>query len=102
MAVCRKPLSILTEYVDGGSLFDLLHTRDRCPPVLPVMRQAAGALAYMHAVDVVHRDVKSQNVLLTKGMLAKLCDFGLARMRYLLKLRGVCLSSPCPPMWSGQ
>jgi len=81
MAVCRKPLSILTEYVDGGSLFELLHTRDRCPPVLPVMRQAAGALAYMHAVDVVHRDVKSQNVLLTKGMLAKLCDFGLARMR---------------------
>merc|ERR1740123_1853675 len=45
--------------------------------------QAAGALAYMHSLDVVHRDIKSQNVLLTEGTrpIAKLCDFGLARMR---------------------
>eukprot|EP00928_Gymnodinium_smaydae_P025077 TRINITY_DN20095_c0_g1_i1.p2 TRINITY_DN20095_c0_g1~~TRINITY_DN20095_c0_g1_i1.p2 ORF type:complete len:568 (-),score=154.26 TRINITY_DN20095_c0_g1_i1:79-1782(-) len=100
MAVCRKPpaLSILTELVTGGSLFQLLHsppgaaanayggaeTPEAEPSVmLPVMREAASALAYLHAMEVVHRDVKSQNVLLTAGRRpsAKLCDFGLARMR---------------------
>eukprot|EP00929_Paragymnodinium_shiwhaense_P119444 TRINITY_DN91341_c0_g1_i1.p1 TRINITY_DN91341_c0_g1~~TRINITY_DN91341_c0_g1_i1.p1 ORF type:complete len:624 (-),score=70.14 TRINITY_DN91341_c0_g1_i1:5-1822(-) len=95
MAVCRKPpaLSILTEYVAGGSLSDLIHgpphsrARDAPPAepwlLLPIAREAASALAYMHAMLVVHRDVKSQNVLLTPGQrpTAKLCDFGLARMK---------------------
>lgn len=96
MAVCRVPpaLSILTEFVEGGSVFELLHCRrhpsaqarrpERDPwAILPLVRQAANALAYMHAMLVVHRDVKTQNVLLTAGSCpsAKLCDFGLARMR---------------------
>merc|ERR1712061_867481 len=53
------------------------------PSVLPMIYQAAGAVAYMHSMSVVHRDIKSQNVLLTEGTrpIAKLCDFGLARMR---------------------
>jgi len=95
MAVCRKPpaLSILTELVSGGSLFELLHgpaaSRRRDSPstepvvLLPLVRQAGAALAYLHAMMVVHRDIKSQNLLLTEGSrpIAKLCDFGLARMR---------------------
>jgi serine/threonine protein kinase len=93
MAVCRvaPALSILTEFVGGGSLFELLHgpphTRKRnsidCEPssLLPVMRQTSAALAFLHAMLVAHRDIKSHNVLLTPGQfpVAKLCDFGLAR-----------------------
>lgn len=96
MAVCRVPpaLSILTEFVDGGTLFELLHGPPQarrpggpgeCGPatVLPIVQQCANALAYLHAVRVVHRDVKSQNVLLARGTrpVAKFCDFGLARMK---------------------
>jgi sterile alpha motif and leucine zipper-containing kinase AZK len=97
MAVCRKPpaLSILTEFVAGGSLFELLHgppapahrrhviPECELPVLFPFMREMAAALNYMHAMLVVHRDVKSQNVLLTEGRrpIAKLCDFGLARMK---------------------
>lgn len=96
MAVCRQPpaLSILTEIIEGGSLFELLHGRghvswpgqapERSPwAVLPLVRQVGNALAYVHAMAVVHRDIKTQNVLLTAGLspCAKLCDFGLARMR---------------------
>jgi len=45
------------------------------------MQQTCAALAYMHAMLMAHRDVKSHNVLLTRGKIptAKLCDFGLAR-----------------------
>lgn len=94
MAVCRTPpsLSILTEMVSGGSLFELLHGRSQtgpealdCEPstVLPIVQQSAIGLAFLHEMMVVHRDVKSHNVLLTSGRtpIAKLCDFGLARMK---------------------
>lgn len=93
MAVCRVPpaLSVLTEIISGGSLFELLHQpsyqmrfciKADPPSVLPVVHQAATALTYMHTMSVAHRDIKSQNVLLTEGSrpVAKLCDFGLARM----------------------
>merc|ERR1711933_375944 len=67
MTVCRVPpaLSILTEYIGGGSLFDLLHghpVHDRngpdCEPaaLLPIVQQAAEALVYLHAMLVFHRD----------------------------------------------
>lgn len=94
MAVCRTPpsLSILTEMVSGGSLYELLHGRAQmgpdaldCEPstVLPIVQQSAVGLAFLHEMMVVHRDVKSHNVLLTAGRtpIAKLCDFGLARMK---------------------
>lgn len=94
MAVCRVPphLSFLTEYLDGGSLFEMLHGpgkpasgKDCSNETLPhILQQAASALAFMHATDVVHRDVKSHNLLLAgRGPrpLTKLCDFGLARMK---------------------
>lgn len=98
MAVCRVPpaLSFLTEYVEGGSLFETLHVRGGkgaassvCGPrdggTLPhILRQTASALAYMHATEIVHRDVKSNNVLLCDNgprPRAKLCDFGLARLK---------------------
>jgi serine/threonine-protein kinase CTR1 len=95
MAVCRQPpaLSILTECVGGGSLFELLHGPAHArrhdsldcelTTTLPFMLQTASTLAYLHAMLVVHRDIKSHNVLLTpqRPSIAKLCDFGLSRSK---------------------
>ena len=71
---------IVFEYVEGENLKELV---GRGP--LPVRRtielglQIARALAFAHAQGLVHRDVKSQNVLLSQEGRAKVTDFGIAR-----------------------
>jgi len=71
---------IMMELVHGGSLRTLLK-RNTAPPakVLAVLSEVAAALAYAHTQGVVHRDVKPENVLLTRAGRAKVADFGLAR-----------------------
>ncbi len=71
---------IIMELAHGGSLRRLLERADAPPTkVLAVLAEVAGALAYAHAQGVVHRDVKPENVLLTRAGRAKVADFGLAR-----------------------
>ena len=71
---------ITMELVRGGSLRRLLERADAAPArVLAVLAEVATALAYAHAQGVVHRDVKPENVLLTRAGRAKVADFGLAR-----------------------
>lgn len=45
--------------------------------VLPYMEQAARGLDYLHRCEIVHRDIKPQNIMLV-GDVAKVCDYGLA------------------------
>jgi serine/threonine protein kinase len=71
---------LIMELVHGGSLRRLLERGTAQPArVLAVLAEVAAALAYAHAQGVVHRDVKPENVLLTRAGRAKVADFGLAR-----------------------
>jgi serine/threonine protein kinase len=71
---------IVMELVRGGSLRHLLKGNGAPPDkVIAVLTEVADALAFAHAQGVVHRDVKPENVLLTKAGRAKVADFGLAR-----------------------
>jgi serine/threonine-protein kinase len=69
------------EYVEGRNLRDFLQKKG--PPELPgalsVMRQVAAALQRASELGFVHRDVKPENILLTRKGEAKLADFGLSR-----------------------
>src|SRR5258708_8419093 len=67
--------------VDGGSLKDLLCARGALDPAqaASITAQVASALDAAHADGLVHRDVKPENLLLTRDRFAYLVDFGIAR-----------------------
>jgi eukaryotic-like serine/threonine-protein kinase len=68
------------EYVEGRSLGECLKQGPLDEEdVIRIGLQMANALDHAHAEGIVHRDVKPENILLTPGGAAKLCDLGLAR-----------------------
>ncbi|RLM78794.1 receptor-like protein kinase HSL1 [Panicum miliaceum] len=84
---------LVYEYMENGSLDRWLHPRDPAgagatapldwPTRLGIAIDAARDLSYMHhesAQPIMHRDVKSSNILLDPGFRAKIADFGLARI----------------------
>ena len=72
---------IAMEYVEGETLRQRLSTT-RLPlrEALDVVLQVAAALSAAHAAGIVHRDIKPENVMLRPDGLAKVLDFGLAKL----------------------
>ncbi|XVV05593.1 PASTA domain-containing protein [Actinosynnema sp. CA-248983] len=72
---------LVMELVEGGTLRDLLNQRGRLdvPLALTVLERVLSPLAAAHRADLVHRDVKPENVLIGRGGTVKVADFGLAR-----------------------
>ena len=76
----RLPFMVL-ELLTGGSLRAVLDAGGQLSPsqAAYVGRQVAQALQYAHARGVVHRDVKSSNLLFDEHAIVRVADFGLAR-----------------------
>lgn len=76
-------LYLVTEYCDGGDLFDYLKKRGR-PFKEAEGRRIAGeillALEYIHSLGVVYRDLKLENVLLDLDGHIRIADFGLSKL----------------------
>ena len=87
---------LVTEYCENGNLFEFLHGKD-APDLEDVERvnlalEIAQGVNYLHSFKppILHRDLKSLNILLDKNYVAKIADFGWARLRneHMTKLRG--------------
>jgi serine/threonine protein kinase/tetratricopeptide (TPR) repeat protein len=72
---------IIMEFIEGQSFDSLLTERKRLPmpDALHVLSQLAGALDYAHSRNVVHRDVKPVNILVSPSLWVWVTDFGIAK-----------------------
>jgi len=78
-----EELWVVMEYMSGGSLYDLLKLyasgfRFTESEVAYVIRETLEALAYLHSMKRIHRDIKVDNILFGKEGTIKLADFGTA------------------------
>ena len=81
-----QELILVYEYVSNGTVADHLHgNRSKSclltwPVRLSIAIESAEALAYLHVSDVIHRDVKTNNILVDENFQVKVADFGLSRL----------------------
>ena len=86
IGACRKPMvwCIVTEYAKGGSVRQFLMKRqNRSVPLKLAVKQAldvARGMAYVHGLLLIHRDLKSDNLLIFGDKSIKIADFGVARI----------------------
>ncbi|KAL7721713.1 non-specific serine/threonine protein kinase [Entamoeba marina] len=72
-------LFVVQELLSGGELFDYVEKKEKLPQseAIKFLLQISSALTYIHHWNICHRDVKLENILLTRDKkTAKLCDFG--------------------------
>ena len=82
---------IVMEHVDGPDLSMMMRRRGALPykMVVRILRHIAAALAAGLAENLIHRDVKPSNILLTRAGVTKLADFGLARSISTAEITGI-------------
>ena len=76
------PFSIVTEWLGGGTLYHELHKYHRLDATkLTICAiDIARGMSFLHSLKIIHRDLKSLNILLNKDGFAKICDFGYSRL----------------------
>jgi serine/threonine-protein kinase len=91
-------LYMAMELLEGDDLRSLIEQQVDVPLADRVrfLAQICQGLGYAHSRGVVHRDIKPANILVTSGAMAKLLDFGLARVadKATITKRGVILGTP--------
>ncbi|KAI1006185.1 hypothetical protein K3495_g2027 [Podosphaera aphanis] len=80
--IIGQSMWMITELCSGGSVATLM--KPTFPAglqekwIIPILREVAEALKYVHAAGIIHRDIKCANVLITELGGVQLCDFGVA------------------------
>ncbi|KAK7283577.1 hypothetical protein RIF29_13178 [Crotalaria pallida] len=84
IGACTKSphLCIVTEYMTGGSLYDYLHKNHNVLELSPLLKFAIDVckgMEYLHINNIIHRDLKTANLLMDSHNVVKVADFGVAR-----------------------
>ncbi|KAH9691665.1 hypothetical protein KPL70_016180 [Citrus sinensis] len=77
-------LCIVTEYMPGGSLYDYLHKNHnvlKLPQLLRFAIDICKGMEYLHQRNIIHRDLKTANLLMDTHNVVKVADFGVARFQ---------------------
>ncbi|NXB82886.1 PAK3 kinase, partial [Donacobius atricapilla] len=79
--VVGKELWLVMEYMDGGSLSDVINeTHMSEGEIATVSQECLRGLDFLHSICVTHRDLKSRNIFLRTNSSVKLADFGLPHL----------------------
>ncbi|XP_038638503.1 serine/threonine-protein kinase A-Raf-like [Scyliorhinus canicula] len=85
MGFMTKPqMAIVTQWCESSSLYRHLHvleTKFDTFQLIDIARQTAQGMDYLHAKNIIHRDLKSNNIFLHEGLTVKIGDFGLATVK---------------------
>ncbi len=78
----KTTYAIVMEYVEGTTLKDLIKQNGKLPEneCIDLSLQILNALREAHSHGIVHRDISPQNIIITKNNIAKVTDFGIARI----------------------
>ena len=90
-----SPFCIVTKFIPNGSLFDALHSnslkRKLTPTEMSIIAFGiASGMEFLHKKNVMHRDLKPQNILLDGSKLPVICDFGTSRKIEQNTMTGQC------------
>lgn len=86
IGACTQPsnLCIVTEFMSRGSLHNFLHKQRgafKLPNLLKVAIDVSKGMNYLHQNNVIHRDLKTANLLMDEHEVVKVADFGVARVQ---------------------
>jgi serine/threonine-protein kinase len=92
-----EQLYIVSEWIDGCSLRQILDEEGKLAPerAIHIARQVCDALSYIHSKEIVHRDVKPENIIVNDTGRVTVIDFGIAVLGAGGKLT---FANPTPPM----
>ncbi|KAG2695235.1 hypothetical protein I3843_07G005800 [Carya illinoinensis] len=86
IGACTQPpnLCIVTEFMSRGSVYDFLHKQRgvfKLPSLLKAAIDISKGMNYLHQNKIIHRDLKTANLLMDENEVIKVADFGLARVQ---------------------
>ncbi|CAN0918944.1 Serine/threonine-protein kinase STY17 [Linum grandiflorum] len=86
IGACTQPpnLCIVTEFMARGSIYDFLHKHDgvfKLPSLIRVAIDVSKGMNYLHQNSIIHRDLKTANLLMDENEVVKVADFGVARVQ---------------------